>query len=1561
MRNSVWGRIGARRWWTVTVAAVAMAFVVGTAVDVTRLPGVSQWRVALSIVGPVVLLGAVDGNQSDIDQVIDAVEQLSTGEYDVTVPTGEEGPIGRLSAAVNELAATLRDRERELRETNERLNATIEASPEALIALDTDDRVTLWNPAAEEIFGWTRAEVLGEPLPTTDDLEGDHREIFERLLDGETLTGVETERRRKDGDLIDVSLSAAPIRDADGEIVGTMAAIQDITDRKQRERRVETTSARLEALFEHSPDMIDVLDTDGRIVDANRRFCEKVGYTKGELAGMRIWELDREFDADNVRSLFNDMAVGDRRKFEGEYQRRDGSAFPVEIHLIRLDLDDEARFVAISRDISDRKARQQELRETKRQLELALEGTNMGVWEWNPETNAVTWNKTLERLMGIEPGTFGGTVSDIRERIHPDDESYVDDRIEQALESGKLPQTEFRMRHEDGHWLWVEIRGQVVSDETGRKYVIGIHQDITDRKKRQQELRETKRQLELALEGTNTGIWELDLQTEDVDWNETLERLVGLEPGAFEGTYEAFQQRIHPDDVERVRAELDRAIEADEPLQTEFRLRHEQGGWVWVGARGQIVSDGNGDRRMVGINNDITDRKERERDLQRYKDYTDDILDAIDDVFYVLDEDGNHLRWNESLLETTGYTGSEIADLNALDLFGAEARDRIAGTIEEAFETGEARVEAPYLTKDGERIPYEFVGTTLEDLDGNRVLAGIGRDISERVETERQLSRLMENIPGLVYRVENERGWPTEFVSEGVRELTGYDAGALERGEVSWPDIYAPDADRDRIWAEVQTALDGDESYSVVYPIETADGERRWVKEQGRGVYGSDGEVEALEGVIIDITERIEYEQELERTSELLDQAQRIATVGGWELDATIEPPEITWTDELYRIHGLPTDADLTLDRALDQYHPEDRAHLRSQIERAIETGEGYDTEVRVVDEEGESRWVRALCEPVQAEGAVTKLRGSVQDITGQKERERALRSLHETTRELLATETHADVADLVVETASAVLDTSGVGVYLLDDETNHLDPTAFTAGFMELCGDAPSVAVGAEDALWDCFVTETPMLFEDTEERAGSVLFGPEVESGLLVPIGDHGVFVAVDTREAIDELTRQLAETLVATTEAAFDRLESEADLRERDAELEARNQRLRRQIQITDIIRRIDQSLIGADDREEIESTVCERLVEAEDIAFAWIGSIDASDTALQPRTWGGTDGAYLDAISLTMGADSPDPSITAAETEAPVVVENVVSALQREDWRKTALAHDFQSVVSVPLAIDEYFYGVLTVYADEPNAFGDLERTVFAELGENIANSITAVETRQALHTDTFVELTLAAEEADTLFARIAREADCSVEYEGLAAHSAAGTRLFLTTTGAEAAAVEGVLDDLVTVTDYRLIDESDTDCLFGVTVSGETLVAKLVRHGASPRSIAATETELTLVVDVPVSTDVREFVEMVQDSHPSVRLQSRRNVNRTARTKPDLVASLFDALTDRQREVMRTAYLAGFFEWPRRSTGEEVAEILDVSQPTVNRHLRVGQKRLLEQLFEGHNGEPATED
>ncbi|AWB27499.1 bacterio-opsin activator domain-containing protein [Halococcoides cellulosivorans] len=963
---------------------------------------------------------------------------------------------------------------------------------------------------------------------------------------------------------------------------------------------------------------------------------------------------------------------------------------------------------------------------------------------------------------------------------------------------------------------------------------------------------------------------------------------------------------------------------------------------------------------------EMTDRlAAREAETDAEIGYTEDLLDAIDDVFYVLDRDGGHCRWNQSFEDVTGYDHDEIEGHHPLRYFEGDTRETVAAALDRVFEDGSVRIEAPLQTADGESIPYEWVVNRLEAPDGTAVAAGIGRDVTARQATERERDRYARRFeavfddPNLLAAVLAPDGTLLD-VNDNAMDRIDADRSAVI-GASFWETPWW--ADDPAVQTEIREGIDRAAAGEYVeYEIHHEGPDIETYASLGtiRPVF-DDGDIVSLVVSAHDVTERHEQtaelrerERELERTQDLLKQAERTAHVGGWELDVREEPYTFEATEEFYDIHGLSPDEPITPEEIIQLYDPDDQAYMERLLTAAIEEGERYDMEVRLDALPEGDRWIRSIAEPAVEDGRVVAVRGSLQDITDRKENERRFQTLHELARGVIEADSVQAMAELVLDAGVSVLGPPCIAVYLFDEETGRLEPAAVSEPFERVASE-PTAGYDprAGDLLWEAYASGEVVTADD-RALDGTQILTSAVNCALLVPIGEHGVLLAATDDADVRPDDRRLAETLAATMATALSRLESDAALQDKQRQLEAQNRRLRRQIQITETIRRINRSLVGSRTREEIESAVCERLVESGDTVFAWIGSLD--DGSLVPRVWAGEGHAYLDAVSLSTDAPTPDPSVQAATDGEPVVVRSVVDNVTNEAWRKHALVEEFASLVAVPLEIDEHSYGVLTVYATEAGAFGDLERRIFEELGENIANAIRALEAFRALYTDEFVELRLRLDREETFLGRVAAAADATVEYVGLASRPEDASPLFFEVEDADPAAMADVLDELHAVREYRQIGGDEGRTLFEATVAGTVCAARLVEYGGVPRSIGADGDEIEVVVDVPVGTDVREFVDMIRERHPSVELLARKNVTRDAQTRQELVAGLFEGLTDRQLAVLRTAFFAGFFEWPRESTGQEVADLLDVSQPTVNRHLRHALRALLEQLFEE---EPTT--
>lgn len=587
---------------------------------------------------------------------------------------------------------------------------------------------------------------------------------------------------------------------------------------------------------------------------------------------------------------------------------------------------------------------------------------------------------------------------------------------------------------------------------------------------------------------------------------------------------------------------------------------------------------------------------------------------------------------------------------------------------------------------------------------------------------------------------------------------------------------------------------------------------------------------------------------------------------------------------------------------------------------------------------------------------------GVVRDVTDRKEFEETLTALNESTRELLELETKPDVCRRIVDTATEVIDLSVAGVYLFDGAANELRPSAFSSGGTggvraEMAdepgypGDAghdtgperPTVGHG-DGAPWETFLEGEPAVVEDPAPVLRS-------DCAMYVPLDEHGMFVAGTEHAGVfDDETRQLVDLLAASAEAALARVERESELREREAERERQNRRLRQLEGVNTIIRELDQALVEAETHDDIRRAVCERLVAADRFDFAWIGEPDALDGRLEPRAWMGGERGYLEDVSLSLD-DGREPSVRAAEDRELTVVANVGDGLREDPWRTAALSRDYRSVVAIPLAYEEHLYGVLTVYADRPSAFDEMVQTVLDELGGTIAKAMNAVETERALLTDSRVELEFRLREADDPLLRVARSAGSELTLRGSIPESDGATRIFVTARDAPPDRIRRVAAESLAVESIRLVSDRDGEAVFEAVVEDGGVASTVTDYGAAVRRIRADDDGMTAVVDLPDEARVRSFVEAVRSNHPGAELVTRRRHERPIRTPLEFRTAFEERLTERQLEVLRIAYLSGFFERPRESSRQEIADSLGVSQPTINRHLRTCERKLFTMLFE----------
>jgi PAS domain S-box-containing protein len=398
--------------------------------------------------------------------------------------------------------------ERALAERNRRLQTLIQNLPGMVYRCRNEREwpMELVTGEVESLTGYSTDElkedgdvVWGEDVIHPDDQE--HAwEVVQDALDASEPFELEYRIHTTDGDVRHMWERGRGVYE-NGALTALEGFITDVTERREYEQELEQTNARLEALFEQSPDMINVHDRDGRIVDANRRFCEKLGYTVEELRDMHVWDVDIDATPDGLAEMRADTDPGELQRFDATYQRKDGSTFPVEAHLARVDTTDEDSFLVFSRDITDAVARDRELEQMRGRSETIFEHAEdalflVDVTETDDGEVAFEYAASNPRhadIIGVPPDDLLGRTP--FEVFDDDLATRLEALYRECYTTRETVTHEAEVPFPSGDTaISIRLSPVVVDGEVVQ--VVGIGRDVTERRERERELRRERDRLD---------------------------------------------------------------------------------------------------------------------------------------------------------------------------------------------------------------------------------------------------------------------------------------------------------------------------------------------------------------------------------------------------------------------------------------------------------------------------------------------------------------------------------------------------------------------------------------------------------------------------------------------------------------------------------------------------------------------------------------------------------------------------------------------------------------------------------------------------------------------------------------------------------------------------------------------------------------------------------------------------------------------------------------------------------------------------------------------------------
>ncbi|MFW5922058.1 MAG: PAS domain S-box protein [Halodesulfurarchaeum sp.] len=602
--------------------------------------------------------------------------------------------------------------------------------------VDDEGTVSYASPAVESVIGFDRAAIRGESILSLVHPEDRDRVAsrFAALVAGERDAENPISHR---------------IETADGrwqwvETIGRSRTDTAFDDHLLTTRDRAKDRALFELLTKASADLLYFKDTDHRLVHCGRSFAEVLDVEPDELIGKRTDELWPAPLAEDVleceQQALKGETVLDR---ERKLTHADGTEHWYSVNKIpRYDESGNViGFFAIDREITERKAQEAKL-ERYRQ---AVESSSDMLAASNRDHEYLFANERYREfydipaetdLSGVENESVigGGNFEEINpylEQVYGGERvSFETTRKNAAGEPRALDVRFYPLRDEDG---------AVVGDVTAMR-------DITERKEREWELEEKSERLDLAIEGADLGIWDWDMQTDEVTRSERWADMLGYEPGQIENEIGGWEKLLHPEDIEPHKEALEGHLEGEKDLYTvDYRLRSADGEWKWIRNIGKVMGwDENGDPvRSVGIHQDIDEQKRAERERKQSEKRLRQIIDLVPDPIFVKNRDGEYLLANEAVGEIFGRPPEELIGKTERDLgMGKETFEKYREEDREVIESGESLVipERTARTADGDvltlqtiLIPYESVGS---DPDG---VLGYARNITERKEYEKQI------------------------------------------------------------------------------------------------------------------------------------------------------------------------------------------------------------------------------------------------------------------------------------------------------------------------------------------------------------------------------------------------------------------------------------------------------------------------------------------------------------------------------------------------------------------------------------------------------------------------------------------------------------------------------------------------------------------------------------------------------------------------------------------------------------------------------------------------------
>lgn len=636
----------------------------------------------------------------------------------------------------------LTKKEEALKKEQELTTKLFERIPIMITSYDPDLNEFQVNREFEKVTGWKNEHI--ENINLMEECFPEH-ELREKVVEFMSNPGIgwkEFKMTTRSGE--DLPTSWTNIRLTDNTSVGIGI---DMSEIKASQAKIRESQKLLKKTFESLESSLIILDYESRtIIDCNKSTEELFGYSKEELEGSSTRKLHvSETKFEEFGKLSEEILL-EKGVFQTEFvmQRKDGSTF-YSGHTVTLVYDEDGevdKVVSVVRDISDRKENELELKRRQERLLRSQKIGQIGDWELDIETEEITWSPTMYKIFERDPELGVPSYEEIQTNYHGSSLRKHNEAIEKAVEEKKSSDIDLKLNTDKGNKKF--IRAKIISKENEKGEVIkllGIIQDITERKQVEKELAKEKQRFQLVAQTTSDVIWDFDLTDNNLWWSKGFEDHFGYDISRLADDLSSWTDHIHPEDKDRATESLEKAVNGEDKFwQEQYRFKLSDGSTAHIIDQGIIIRDENGEAvRMVGTLNNITERVEAEQRLRESEEKYRHIFKDNPEPMWIYNPDTmEFVEVNQAAINHYGYSEKEFSNMTLADIRPPENIEKLKNAIDKHRSEKSYFGEWRHLKKNGSLIHVEVTTANVQYKDKTYRLA-LMHDITEQKHMQQKI------------------------------------------------------------------------------------------------------------------------------------------------------------------------------------------------------------------------------------------------------------------------------------------------------------------------------------------------------------------------------------------------------------------------------------------------------------------------------------------------------------------------------------------------------------------------------------------------------------------------------------------------------------------------------------------------------------------------------------------------------------------------------------------------------------------------------------------------------